>query len=97
MSVEPFYAWRSAIFRGNPADICWEVAGGSTVVMNSWSTDRDGKEVMIDVVIEEPTIVQAFRHYFDGLWESIAPSHKDKRQVIGWIEQQLAQLSEAAS
>jgi hypothetical protein len=76
-----------------PTEMFWEVAGASAVMMNSWSTDRHGKDVMVDVVIREPTITQAFSQYFAEAWDSIAPAHKDKREVIGWLEQQLGRLT----
>lgn len=80
-----------------PTEMFWEVAGNSTVLMNTWATDISGKDVLVDVVINEPAIVQAFHNYFGELWERIAPDHKDKAQVIAWLEQQLAQLSAGVS
>jgi hypothetical protein len=52
----------------------------------------NGKDVIVDLVINEPTIAHAFHDYFAELWERIAPPHKDKPQVINWLEQQLALL-----
>ena len=80
-----------------PAEMFWEVAGQKTVLMLSWSTDMTGKDIVIELIINEPTIVQAFQDYFTELWERIAPAHKDKGQVIAWLEQQLAHLSASVS
>jgi transcriptional regulator with XRE-family HTH domain len=80
-----------------PTEMFWEVAGKRTVVLNAWATDTHGKDVFIDVVINEPTIAHAFHDYFEELWDRIAPAHKDKAQVIVWLEQQLALFNAAAS
>ncbi|HEU5368653.1 MAG TPA: hypothetical protein VFU69_09320, partial [Ktedonobacterales bacterium] len=80
-----------------PTEMFWEVAGASTVVLNTWATETHGKDVLVDVVINEPTIAHAFHDYFEELWERIAPAHKDKAQVIAWLEQQLALLNAAVS
>jgi transcriptional regulator with XRE-family HTH domain len=72
---------------------CWEVAGGQTVLLLTWSTDSSGKDILLDLLIHEPTIARAFQDYFDDLWEQIAPEHKDKIQVIRWLEDQLARLT----
>lgn len=76
-----------------PTEMFWEVTGQHTVLMLSWSTDMTGKDVIIELAINEPTIVHAFHDYFAELWERIAPPHKDKTQVIKWLEQQVALLS----
>ncbi|HEY7349195.1 MAG TPA: hypothetical protein VH599_12855 [Ktedonobacterales bacterium] len=78
-----------------PSEMFWEVAGQHTALMLSWSTDRTGKDIMIELVINESTIVHAFHDYFTELWERIAPEHKDKAHIIAWLEQQLDLLGAA--
>lgn len=80
-----------------PSEMFWEVAGERSVVMNTWATDIHGKDVIVDLVINEPTIAHAFHDYFAEVWENIAPAHKDRAQVIAWLEQQLARLSAPVS
>jgi hypothetical protein len=80
-----------------PTEMFWEVAAENTVILNTWATGTHGKDVFVDVVINEPTIAHAFHDYFEELWDRIAPAHKDKAQVIAWLEQQLVLLSAAAS
>ncbi|HEY7124690.1 MAG TPA: hypothetical protein VH540_12115 [Ktedonobacterales bacterium] len=75
-----------------PIEMFWEVVGQHTVLMLSWSTDMRGKDIIVELVINEPSIVQAFHDYFAELWERIAPDHKDKARVINWLEQQVALL-----
>lgn len=74
-------------------DRCWEVAGGQTVLLLTWSSDSSGKDILVDLIIHEPTIARAFQDYFDDLWEQISPEHKDKAQVIRWLQQQIAILT----
>lgn len=76
---------------------CWEVAGRQTVLLLTWSSDSSGKDILVDLIIYEPTIARAFLGYFDDLWEQITPEHKDKAQVIRWLEQQAALLKEEVS
>lgn len=76
-----------------PTEMFWEVTGQHSVLMLSWSTDMRGKDIIIELAINEPSIVRAFHDYFAELWERIAPSHKDKAHVIEWLEHQVAQLS----
>lgn len=80
-----------------PTEMFWEVAGKQTALMLCWSTDKTGKDIVIELVIHEPAIVQAFHDYFAELWGRIAPAHKDKTRVIAWLEQQLALLSAPVS
>jgi hypothetical protein len=80
-----------------PAEMFWEVAGQKTVVMLSWSSDMKDKDIIIELVINEPTIVHTFHDYFKELWDRIAPEHKDKSQVIAWLEQQLVQLGQSVA
>lgn len=76
-----------------PTEMFWEVTGQHTVLMLSWSTDMTGKDIIIELAINEPSIIHAFHDYFAELWERIAPPHKDKAQVIEWLEQQAAMFS----
>ena len=76
-----------------PTEMFWEVTGQHRVLMLSWSTDLTDKDIIIELAINEPSIIHAFHDYFAELWERIAPPHKDKALVIGWLEQQLARLS----
>ncbi len=79
--------------RAIPVERCWEVAGGKTVLLLTWSTDNTGKDILVDLIIHEPTIARAFQDHFDDLWEQISPEHKDKKQVMHWLEQQIAVLA----
>ncbi len=80
-----------------PTEMFWEVIGQQTVLMLCWSTDTNGKAIQVELLIHEPTIVHAFHDYFAELWDRIAPAHKDKTQVITWLEQQLASLRAGVS
>jgi transcriptional regulator with XRE-family HTH domain len=80
-----------------PTEMFWEVVGQQTVLMLCWSTDMGGKDVLVELIIHEPTIVHAFHDYFAELWDRINPAHKDKTQVIAWLEHQIALLSASVS
>lgn len=80
-----------------PTEMFWEVVGKQTVLMLCWSTDMSGKDVQVELLIHEPTIVHAFHDYVAELWDRIAPAHKDKTQVIAWLEQQIASLRAGVS
>jgi hypothetical protein len=43
-------------------------------------------------IIEEPTVVKAFEENYLQLWESISPVNRDKEEIIGWLEKQIAVL-----
>lgn len=75
-----------------PTEMFWEVAGGNTVLMLTWSTDVSGNDIIVDLVIQEPTIVRAFQDHFEDLWKRIAPHNKEKCAVIAWLEQQISLL-----
>ncbi len=77
-----------------PTETSWEVTGKGTVLMMSWCDDDSGEEISVTLEIAEPTIVHAFRAYFEDLWERIAPRNKDKRQVIAWLEEQIRRFDE---
>jgi transcriptional regulator with XRE-family HTH domain len=70
----------------------WEVIGGMRVFTNALVPDQHGGVNYGGILIAEPSIVGAFRHYFDTLWSNIAPRNKDKEFVIWWFERQLQAL-----
>jgi len=49
----------------------------------------DGMKATI-LYTEEPTVVNAVYNYFKDTWEHIAPVHKDKREIIKWLQNQLS-------
>lgn len=79
----------------------WEVAGDHRVLLEIFPKkvgDRpdekaeatDLKEV--DLEIAEPTIVRAFRDYFNQLWNQIRPSNRDKDENVKWLQRRIAEL-----
>lgn len=73
-------------------DSYWAVVGETRAMLNIRAPDASGRLVDADVDVTEPTIAAGFARHFDAIWERIAPRHRDKAHVIGWLRQQLAQL-----
>jgi hypothetical protein len=67
----------------------WEVTGNTRALVNIRTLDAADRPVDVDIVIAESTISAAFQHYFELLWERIAPRNREKEFVISWLEQQL--------
>ena len=44
------------------------------------------------IVIDEPTVAEAFRQYFDHLWGRISPRNYDKDYVISWLRNLIDEL-----
>jgi hypothetical protein len=72
----------------------WEVLGGERVLINACSIDSDDQPVYIDITLNEPSIVTAFVHYYESLWQRIAQEHRDKKWVTAWLKMQLRDISD---
>jgi len=57
------------------------------------SDERDkDKAVELALAITEPSVVEAFRPYFLGIWDSLPPANKEKSEVAKWLRQQIESL-----
>ena len=67
----------------------WEVKGDHAVFMEIRQTSDTGNEIKVYLAITEPLTVDAFRDYFEDLWERISPRNRDKGYVRSWLSQQM--------
>lgn len=65
------------------------MAGENDAFVVTLSRDVSDRPTTVPVHISEPTIVAAFREHFADMWERIAPPHKQKSDVIQWLQRQV--------
>lgn len=64
----------------------WLVKTGKVVLLECPSSQgAPGAEEEIDLAVEEPQIVKAFRERFLQYWAQLKPLHRDKDWVINWL------------
>lgn len=73
-------------------DTWWAVVGATRAMLNVRTPDGHGGFTDADLDVTQPTIAAGFARHFDAVWEGIAPLHRDKAYIIGWLRQQLAQV-----
>lgn len=66
---------------------CFLVKERQAVLLRICEPLKSMQEVRL--LIDEPMFVQAFNEYFNGIWESIAPIYKDKKETIKWLQRQV--------
>ena len=69
------------------AQCFWEVKGsesGSVLFLDTWYPQAD-RRVEVNLEITQPVIVDAFRAYFQNVWESLPTASRCKEDVIAWL------------
>ncbi|MGK0468644.1 hypothetical protein [Clostridium sp.] len=46
----------------------------------------------LNIVIQEPMVVNAFEIYFEKIWEQISPIDRNKKEMINWLQHQVHAL-----
>ncbi len=77
---------------GIPIETMWEVTGDNSVFMATRLPDKTGNLASVNLHITEPTVAGGFREYFRQMWQRIPPTHREKDDVIRWIERQISEL-----
>jgi len=49
-------------------------------------------ELASDFLIDEPMIVQAYKDYFNSLWDKLPSNNKNKKNIIEWIQSQIDKI-----
>ena len=89
-SEESLLVWSRRDGGKMPA-LTWSVRGAEKVLLTaSYPAQRGAGEM--GIVIDEPTVAEAFRQYFDHLWGRISPRNYDKDYVISWLRNLIDEL-----
>ena len=76
---------------GKMPALIWLVRGAEKVLLTaSYPAQRGAGEM--GIVIDEPTVAEAFRQYFNHLWGRISPRNYDKDYVISWLRNLIDEL-----
>jgi hypothetical protein len=70
----------------------WEVKR-DTVFIESSRTKSDESKLALNFAVSEPTIADGFRDYHAELWEKVAPSWRDQRQVVEFLRAHIAEVT----
>lgn len=99
-----------ALLDDTELEICrtsWLIKGDHTLLLETWhpitrtntiQEDSQRDETPpgeIDLIIQEPTLVQAFRSHFLSIWKNIPSQNKSKVAIRKWLEGQLKQIENA--
>lgn len=100
--LEKYDNYHIALFNdiedNNVSKTSWSIKDGHNVLLQNCDTNTNvgfgtasyaNYNSGLSATISEPTIVNAFKHYFMNLWSEIPPIDKTKKSVISWFKNQI--------
>jgi hypothetical protein len=78
--------------------VYWKVEGRQTIILESWQLREHaaGERENVNLLIHDPTIAVSFRDHFMEYWERLPSHSREKRHVIAWLNDQIAQAANPA-
>ena len=89
-SEEEALEWSWSIEHNNPI-LIWTVKGAQKVLLHVFYRADEGQSEF-EVIIDNPTVAEAFQDHFDEIWRVISPRNYDRDYVIGWLEMLIREI-----